>query len=78
MFGLQEENEEKEDGLVDAVEATFEETGVVPFPVIHSAYRLGEIKPGKARPVKVLSAASNLTRSLTDYFHNVVPSILMN
>ena len=39
MFGLQEENEGKEDDLVDAVEATFEKTGVVPFPVIHSAYR---------------------------------------
>ena len=51
IFGLREAEEGKEDDLVDTVEAKFEKTDVVSFPVIHSAYRLGEKKPRKSRPV---------------------------
>ena len=65
IFGLREAEEGEEDDLVDVVEATFEKTGVVPFPVIHSAYRVGEKKTGKARPVKVqLTCTDHVRRVL--------------
>lgn len=66
IYGLQEAEEGKEDDLVDAVEATFEKTGIVPYPPIHSVYRMGAKTPGKARPVKIqLSCAIHVQRVLS-------------
>ena len=42
IFGLSEAEEGEVDDLVHVVEASFEKTGAVPFPVIYSAYRLRE------------------------------------
>ena len=65
MYGLEEAAEGQEDNLVDAVRALCEKTEVEQWPRLCSAYRMGEKKSGKARPVKVqLTAALHVQRVL--------------
>ena len=65
IYGLEEAEEGKIDDLDDAVQATFEKTGIVPFPTIQSAYRIGQRVPDKNRPVKVhLTCSDHVQRVL--------------